>query len=910
MATSKPQPAAGVKKRKAGPWLDEHKSTASPTHKRTKRQQNVRDARTLATQTSSSAFRNGELNLDKFVKAREFEIRALEQGLQRSKNASTTRAFQQVPKDLRRRTASHNAKRVPKRLQPQARREMADDNTPVVNAKSKKTTGRMRLRLDNADRLRALSRTQKSSVQPTTTKSKVHQPQHQNHPNELRKPPVPKRKFRKRQIKKSWLPTHMYHTKRAKMTPPDDPLWRFSIPITPSLKSYRPTHRAASEHGAIAWDTSYMSTILLAGHSVSILALLAALGHVPLPAAGQQRWYQGSRSWHGWLRTPPATATHSQSGALIGPVTIIWQPQSQPQPSSRAAFVRSHPSAFHLLWHAMVTLAATMSPEITVEDLRFDIGSIEITGSAACEAMQSALWPYQVAQEAATKDGSVTLWQSLKAVQNPAVCFPSDIIIPLDIIDPRLRFPPRPIDIADREQPMLITWPLDAAPAPSRLFDLKARRVASRSLPAQRTINRRKAASQPGQFPSPTSGDPPIPCLIFVQRALNSPTKRVSWTVLLPWKCVQPVWYSLTYYPLSTGGQVRFGGLREQRQLTFEAGTPWFPADFPGTQAGDDWEVKESVRRKAEWERRPKGKRTNFESVNLNGTVGEIGRGWACDWQVLTGPEPNGPRTDSAAQADNAEHKKSSTDGTISMAIEHNFIHLLKSLALPFFRPPYRTLDAHLTKSLVTVRVTLLTRGVPDPCARIYRLPTNSPDLRERWLALSSTSSKSNTGSKKHTGPARTSIKNQESKDQSNARIARELLLGPEQRADSHPSVPDKSDLIGFVTTGEFSLAEGKGIGIGSLLLSRVLPSSVTDAQSLDPSGKSGDDSSGPRGTEMDLEMEDALEATPGSKERVDGKQNKAPMRHGSARADRERYLCIVRNAGETVGRLARWQLV
>jgi ribonuclease P/MRP protein subunit POP1 len=84
----------------------------------------MRDARFLATQTTSKAFKNGELDVDKFVKSREYEIRALEQGLARSKKALTKRAFQQVPKELRRRTASHNVKRIPKRLRERGKREV------------------------------------------------------------------------------------------------------------------------------------------------------------------------------------------------------------------------------------------------------------------------------------------------------------------------------------------------------------------------------------------------------------------------------------------------------------------------------------------------------------------------------------------------------------------------------------------------------------------------------------------------------------------------------------------------------------------------------------------------------------------------------------------------------------------
>lgn len=83
------------------------------------------DARTLAVQSTDAALSaTGELDAAAYAAARAFEIQALEDGMQRSKNALTTRAFQKVPRSLRRRTASHNVKRVPRRLRTRARREV------------------------------------------------------------------------------------------------------------------------------------------------------------------------------------------------------------------------------------------------------------------------------------------------------------------------------------------------------------------------------------------------------------------------------------------------------------------------------------------------------------------------------------------------------------------------------------------------------------------------------------------------------------------------------------------------------------------------------------------------------------------------------------------------------------------
>jgi ribonuclease P/MRP protein subunit POP1 len=96
-------------------------------HTDRKRRTKPHEARAIAAQTKDKAYGDGELNVDKFVKARAFEIQALEDGMNRSKKLLSQRAFQSVPRDLRRRTASHNVKRVPKRLRARAAKEVEPD---------------------------------------------------------------------------------------------------------------------------------------------------------------------------------------------------------------------------------------------------------------------------------------------------------------------------------------------------------------------------------------------------------------------------------------------------------------------------------------------------------------------------------------------------------------------------------------------------------------------------------------------------------------------------------------------------------------------------------------------------------------------------------------------------------------
>lgn len=83
------------------------------------------NARSVLAQTSDKALnKDGDLDVPSFVKAREFEIKAMEASMAVSKKALASRAFQELPKDFRRRTASHNVKRVPKRMRARAQKEV------------------------------------------------------------------------------------------------------------------------------------------------------------------------------------------------------------------------------------------------------------------------------------------------------------------------------------------------------------------------------------------------------------------------------------------------------------------------------------------------------------------------------------------------------------------------------------------------------------------------------------------------------------------------------------------------------------------------------------------------------------------------------------------------------------------
>ncbi|KAL2757834.1 hypothetical protein ACRALDRAFT_1091975, partial [Sodiomyces alcalophilus JCM 7366] len=443
-AGSNLQSAISNKRKQPGPNDNAFRKFGGRDGGRSEKRVKIRSDREIATQDPSLALKDGELDLQAFINAREFEIRALEESMRHVKAEACTRAFQQLPRGMRRRTASHNAKRVPKRLRRRAIKEMNEDNTPtVVSRRRKPKTTRARIRAETAKKLgilaekkrkrmrkldrdaRAKDSTTDSTAAVTTattasTTAAARPPRPKIRRNQLNEPPKPKSKFRKRQVHKTWLPTHVWHAKRAKMTDPKNPLWRFAIPLTPNEKVYRPTHRAQGEKGTIAWDTSYMSTIGLYGNEKGVEQVLRKLG-VSQESCWNERgakWRAGTRHWTGFLSRETKLGRRA-----ICPAAIIWNPMSpeepqqsqQPGPETdndaepketrpqRQLFLRVHPSAFLELFNELLRLVKMQNPRLYIEDLRFEIGSIEITGPASTETLLSILHPYHTKPESTEK---------------------------------------------------------------------------------------------------------------------------------------------------------------------------------------------------------------------------------------------------------------------------------------------------------------------------------------------------------------------------------------------------------------------------------------------------------------------------------------------------------------------------
>ncbi|KAF8582845.1 POP1-domain-containing protein [Ramaria rubella] len=776
------------------------------------------------------------IDVEKFTEARSFEIAAMQSAMESAQGSSTQRAWQALPRALRRRAASHDVRRVPVRLREKARAEMDPAKRKALGRKPPKRG---------------------KAKQVTRTQS-----------------------FLKRQRDKTWLETHLWHAKRMHMKN----VWGYRLSETPTEKSYRPSHRSAIR-ASIIHDTSYMCTISISGKQFLLEKMLANCCDCQGAGPGAIRYTLGSRIHETHLYKPGAYPC-----SLIAPITIMWKslapvsvpvppdpegsstnanqaatskpkkrrrgkgkstedvaPQASAKPDShafRTLWIRVHPSAWPEVWHAVREAASedknkSKGPEpeesIHLVDLRSQVNSFELMGPRSSQVFSGAMTLVNGDVRPIFKQ----FWDQFKVLHSPG-SVPRGMVVGLKVHDPRLNFPPKNAKAlykTDGELPR-ISLPAafsvfpNAVLARGDLWEAVEHDGGARKPKfEQRDLDdRRQKNLIPGTALQPLRQDDRVPVVLIQRTAApisSSPTPMKSdatdgntihgWTILLP-----PHW-SMAFFSTLIHTGTRIGGLRERRTQVFEAGSPDFPFDYPLTPAYDREEVISERVERERWERKPPAKRVGWDSVGTRSP-------WRADWEVVLGFPPrqiqkqvqedgglmdvqresldDTSRTANRDKDDRAKETKwllrgPDTPGIIEAASTalHPAATLLDMINAQRAKRALGSLQMEgrelLNGALVPVKLNICGRGAPDDLAAIYEVGPNEGRQIRQMLA------------KKKGGDVEGDVDDE-------ASLFSKLAVGD-------------SEIIGYVTTGKYSLSRGKGHAIGAVSARRLITMVTTD---------------------------------------------------------------------------------
>ncbi|KAJ2009250.1 Ribonucleases P/MRP protein subunit pop1 [Coemansia thaxteri] len=525
-----------------------------------------------------------------FVEARSFEINALQRSLESAKASRNARAFQTLPRHLRRRAASHNVKRVPVRLREKAMSEMKK------SAQSSKTLGESG-KLTNAKKSNRYKRRRAKSV---------------------------REEYQLRQTNKRWLETHVWHAKRMHMKE----IWGTMIADSPNERSHRAAYHAAMEKTYLQ-DVSFYRTVELIGPAEAITQLVQCLAAPGDLTIAMTCYASGSRM------APLLLYRAGQYPlAMLGPASALWRPANGDQ--LRTLWIRIHPaiadSVISELAGAKAVVAGPDAQYPRINDISSNLVSLELLGNQSTSMLATVL-----AHATDPESLGSSILQSIRTLPSPATV-PESIVIALRIHDPRLHFPfkldPAGSELLPEQQrrleEIMLRWPADSASLSETndggVWDYARCAIDLESRPAEHSLNERRHAQLiPGAKLEPDpSIDVTVP-LILVRtgpesllgtRVIENGNQLVDnlahgWTVIAPRGWGMSLWVALNF------AGARAQGLQERHHIGFEAGLPTFPANWPGTDAYDRWAGAIATDDFGRWSRLPPGKRPNYLQMGI-----------------------------------------------------------------------------------------------------------------------------------------------------------------------------------------------------------------------------------------------------------------------------------------------------
>nr|KAJ3420524.1 hypothetical protein HK105_005559 [Polyrhizophydium stewartii] len=429
--------------------------------------------------------------------------------------------------------------------------------------------------------------------------------------------------FLLRPAQNKWLETHIWHAKRMNMIEK----WGYKLANYPNDKSRRAAHRA-SKHQCVLHDASYTQPVQIRGPEHAIAALLRQFLDPTFPDCAHSDYARGDRRLVVFMHERGAYPAKA-----LDLVEIMWQP-AVPGTQDRTAWIWTHPAA-HSRVAAVLAGAADSDAEwqsqLAITSLKGEFVRFQFCGPRSHAVLFESLKTCDAVDAPFVNQQAHDVWSHLQLAQSATVV-PPGVLISLTVHDPRLAFPvvvPSRLATTDPDEDpqdnedlveMLKSWPSGLAAGgiwnETVRSQLLAARFDNKTLQARRSEN-----LIPGTRLEPTPTDARIPVLLVHRGSAYTASQSEHGRraeIAAGWDLVLPRGWAMEFWLTFVFAGARVGGLRERRDFHFEARLPCFPDDFPETPAYVADAADLGSQLAAKHARTPKSKRPNYDAMQVD----------------------------------------------------------------------------------------------------------------------------------------------------------------------------------------------------------------------------------------------------------------------------------------------------
>ncbi|CAI5756145.1 unnamed protein product [Candida verbasci] len=587
-----------------------------------KKKSKLYNSRIIKTQINDKAFDklDKKLSISQFLSSRKFEIQSFESSQLKSKNASSTRIFQSLPRSLRRRAASHDIKRIPKRMRNKALREM----NPATTTKSigkKIPHGRQLYKLFKMKRVLKIASKLKQmkyevpfdstinirkqykalndylkiiQFEKPPLLNNVNGSKDQTGTNRLSLKPTGNIKYSKRQNKFVWLPTHIWHAKRFKMMKN----YNYQIPFKPTQKCFKLMNRQ-NKFKAVCFDTSYYPTMILEfkeqnqnqnqNQIENILKQLLNSKNIP------KTLISGKKTYNDWI--------YFDSKPIVKGLIFVCNTR---------ILIRMFPSVYPTLFEKLKNLIQDVG---IIYDCRYSLGSIELSGPLSLKYLSKVFYFHELSPNIRN------LWSNFIQLKDNNL-IPIGTTFSFNLKDPRIYRKPSNFPFnSNKDLYDLIIDLQNKSTVESQVID-NLFTIEGRT----KSYENQLSLKQLGKYfdtPQKKASDVSHSEIPIILTKINT----AKWCFILPWHWVLPFWHQLNKIP-----GLKPGGLKQIKQFQFESNLPSFPQDYPWLK--DGW-IHNDLVGEATYEKDsklPKSQVTLQDSENKNK---QVFNAYKCDWNTL-----------------------------------------------------------------------------------------------------------------------------------------------------------------------------------------------------------------------------------------------------------------------------------